>query len=47
MPSNVRLNKKMGKEELQNHLVNKKGGHVHSDKTKKIYRKMKYKGEFK
>lgn len=34
---------KMGQEELQNHLKNKRGGHIHLDKTKRIDRKKKYK----
>lgn len=34
---------KMGKEELQNHLKNKRSGHIHLDKTKRIDRKKKYK----
>ena len=39
----IRGHIKMTPEELQAHLVNRKGGHVHANKKKQLDRKRKYK----
>lgn len=44
MPNKANVNKKMGYDELQNHLINKRGGHIHRNKKKTILRKQKYRG---
>lgn len=39
----IRGHQKMTSEELQAHLVHRRSGHVHEDKSKRIDRKQKYK----